>query len=147
MSQRESGMVGVIGVGRMGAGIARSLQRAGFAIAVRDIIPEDDTSLYDAVLFGVNTVKQRADPDHINAVVILTDGQDTHSSATAAQVMSTLRAQGQAESAAVRVFTIAYGQDAQEQELERFATASGGKCFPADTGDIAAVYRSISSFF
>jgi Ca-activated chloride channel homolog len=62
-------------------------------------------------------------------------------------VMSALRAQGQAESASVRVFTIAYGQDAQEQELERFATASGGKGFPADTGDIAAVYRSISSFF
>jgi Ca-activated chloride channel family protein len=92
-------------------------------------------------------VKARADTDHINAVVILTDGQDTHSSARPAQVMSALRAQGQAESAAVRVFTIAYGEDAQEQELERFAAASGGKGFPASTGDIAAVYRSISSFF
>jgi Ca-activated chloride channel homolog len=121
--------------------------RAALQRAVRDIIPEDDTSLYDALLFGVDTVKARADTDHINAVVILTDGQDTHSSATQAQVMSALRAQGQAESASVRVFTIAYGQDAQEQELERFATASGGKGFPADTGDIAAVYRSISSFF
>jgi Ca-activated chloride channel family protein len=121
--------------------------RAALQRAVRDIIPEDDTSLYDAVLFGVNTVKQRANSDHINAVVILTDGQDTHSSATQAQVMNALRAQGQAESASVRVFTIAYGEDAQEGELERFATASGGKGFPADTGDIAAVYRSISSFF
>jgi Ca-activated chloride channel family protein len=121
--------------------------RAALQRAVRDIIPEDDTSLYDAVLFGVSTVKARADTDHINAVVILTDGQDTHSSATQGQVMSALRAQGQAESASVRVFTIAYGQDAQEQELDRFATASGGKGFPASTGDIAAVYRSISSFF
>jgi hypothetical protein len=45
------------------------------------------------------------------------------------------------------VFTIAYGADAKEDELARFADASGGKGFPADTGDIAAVYRSISSFF
>jgi Ca-activated chloride channel family protein len=120
--------------------------RGALQRAVRDIIPENDTSLYDAVLFGVDTVKARADTDHINAVVILTDGQDTHSSATQAQVLDALRAQGE-ESAAVRVFTIAYGQDAQEDELARFAAASGGKGFPANTGDIAAVYRSISSFF
>jgi Ca-activated chloride channel family protein len=121
--------------------------RAALQQAVRDIIPEDDTSLYDAILFGLNTIKAHADSDHINAVVILTDGHDTHSSATPGQVMAALRAQGQAESASVRVFTIAYGADADQGELARFADASGGKGFPADTGDIAAVYRSISSFF
>jgi Ca-activated chloride channel family protein len=121
--------------------------RAALQRAVRDIIPEDDTSLYDAVLYGVNTVQARADTGHINAVVILTDGEDTHSSATQGQVIEALRRQGEAESAPVRVFTIAYGQDAQQDDLARFAAASGGKGFPADTGDIAAVYRSISSFF
>jgi Ca-activated chloride channel homolog len=121
--------------------------RAALERAVRDIIPEDDTSLYDAILFGLNEVKAHADTDHINAVVILTDGHDTHSSATRQQVMDALRAQGAAESASVRVFTIAYGADASVDELSRFADASGGKGFPANTGDIAAVYRSISSFF
>ena len=121
--------------------------RAALQRAVRDIIPENDTSLYDAVLYGVNTVKARADTDHINAVVILTDGQDTHSSATQQQVMDQLRVEGQGETSSVRVFTIAYGADAREDELTRFADASGGKGFPANTGDIAAVYRSISSFF
>jgi Ca-activated chloride channel family protein len=121
--------------------------RGALQAAVRDIIPEDDTSLYDAILFGLNTIKAHADTGQINALVILTDGHDTHSSATTQQVMAALRAQGQAESASVRVFTIAYGADADQGELERFADASGGKGFPADTGDIAAVYRSISSFF
>jgi Ca-activated chloride channel homolog len=121
--------------------------RAALQQAVRDIIPENDTSLYDAVLYGVNAVKARADTGHINAVVILTDGQDTHSSATQQQVMDQLRTEGEGESSSVRVFTIAYGSDAKEEELARFADASGGKGFPADTGDIAAVYRSISSFF
>src|SRR5262249_14757332 len=101
--------------------------RAALQRAVRDIIPEDDTSLYDAILYGLKTVKANADTDHINAVVILTDGQDTHSSATQQQVMDALRAQGSAESAGVRVFTIAYGADARSDELARFADASGGK--------------------
>jgi Ca-activated chloride channel family protein len=121
--------------------------RAALRQAVRDIIPENDTSLYDAILYGVNTVKAHADTGHINAVVILTDGQDTHSSATQQQVMDRLRVEGQGETSSVRVFTIAYGADAREDELARFADASGGKGFPANTGDIAAVYRSISSFF
>jgi Ca-activated chloride channel family protein len=121
--------------------------RARLQSAVRDIIPEDDTSIYDAILFGVDAVKRNADPDHINAVVVLTDGQDTHSSASRRQVLDALRAEGSAESGGVRVFTIAYGKEAKERELGEFATASGGKGFPADTSDIAQVYRSISSFF
>jgi hypothetical protein len=49
-------------------------------------------------------------------VVILTDGQDTHSSATEGQVMAALRAQGQAEGAAVRVFTIAIARRSSSPE-------------------------------
>jgi Ca-activated chloride channel family protein len=121
--------------------------RARLQAAIRDIIPEDDTSIYDAVLFGVDAVKRNADPDHINAVVVLTDGQDTHSSASREQVLERMRAEGSAESGGVRVFTIAYGKEAKERELGQFAAASGGKGFPASTSDIAQVYRSISSFF
>ena len=97
---------------------------------MRDIIPENDTSLYDAVLYGVNTVKARADTDHINAVVILTDGQDTHSSATQQQVMDQLRVEGQGETSSVRVFTIAYGADAREDELTRVRRRLGRQGVP-----------------
>jgi Ca-activated chloride channel homolog len=121
--------------------------RARLQSAVRDIIPEDDTSIYDAVLFGVDQVKRTADTDHINAVVVLTDGQDTHSSASRQQVLDRMRAEGSAETGGVRVFTIAYGDDAKQEILDQFAAASGGKGFAASTSDIAQVYRSISSFF
>jgi Ca-activated chloride channel homolog len=121
--------------------------KAALAAAVRDIIPEDDTTVYDATIFGVDTIKRIADNEHINAVVVLTDGQDTRSHATREQVLKRLAQEGDAESGGVRVFTIAYGSDAREQELNDFAAAAGGKGFKASTDDIVQVYRSISSFF
>jgi len=115
--------------------------------AVDDIIPEDETTVYDATLFGVDTIKRIADDEHINAVVVLTDGQDTRSQHSRNQVLQRLQQEGQAESRGVRVFTIAYGSDAREKEMNAFAEASGGKGFTASTDDIVQVYRSISSFF
>jgi Ca-activated chloride channel family protein len=115
--------------------------------AIDDIIPEDDTSIYDALVYGVDAVKQRADAEHINAVVVLTDGEDTHSTNTRRSALARLEQEGKSESGGVRVFTIAYGRDAHEDELSAFAVASGGKGFKASTDDIEAVYRSISSFF
>jgi len=121
--------------------------RAALTQAVKDIIPEDDTAVYDATVRAVDAIKSRADAEHINAVVVLTDGADTTSSVTSQQVLDRLGQEGKAESNAVRLFTIAYGSDAKASELDRFAAASGGKGFTASTADIEQVYRSISSFF
>ncbi|HEX6743405.1 MAG TPA: substrate-binding domain-containing protein [Solirubrobacteraceae bacterium] len=115
--------------------------------AVNGIIPEDDTAVYDATVDAVDAIKAKADSEHINAVVVLTDGADTTSSVSGDQVLARLGQEGKAESNAVRVFTIAYGSDAKASELQRFAEASGGKAFTASTADIEQVYRSISSFF
>jgi Ca-activated chloride channel homolog len=115
--------------------------------AVRDIIPEDDTAVYDATVAAVDAVKASADAEHINAVVLLTDGADTSSGHSRQQVLDRLTQEGKAESNGVRLFTIAYGSDARASELQRFAEASGGKAFVASTADIEQVYRSISSFF
>ncbi len=104
--------------------------------AVNGIIPEDDTAVYDATMEAVDAIKSRVDAEHINAVVVLTDGADTTSSVSSRQVLDRLTQEGRAESNAVRVFTIAYGSDAKASELQRFAEASGGKAFTASTADI-----------
>ena len=93
------------------------------------------------------TVKKLADTSRINAVVLLTDGEDTNSSKTAESVVRELDAQGDS-SRRVRVFTIAYSAGAVAAEkLEQIAQASGGKAYKGNTDDIESVYRSISSFF
>jgi Ca-activated chloride channel family protein len=121
--------------------------RTQLAAAVRDLVPEAETALRDAAAQSVAKVEKVADADHINAVVLLTDGEDTRSSLTEQQVVDRLRAAGRAESNRVRVFTIAYGSQPNTRELESYAQATGGKAFRASTSDIEQVYRAISSFF
>jgi Ca-activated chloride channel homolog len=112
------------------------------------LIAEGGTAVYDATAEGFRTVRDLAETDdRINAVVVLTDGEDTDSSRTADDVAAELD-QGDSENR-VRVFTIAYsaGAAGAAEALEQLASASGGKSYTGNTQDIESVYRSISSFF
>ena len=84
----------------------------------------------------------------MSAVVLLTDGEDTDSAASAEEAVQTVKAQGDSDNQ-VRVFTIAYSAGAvgAAEALEAIAQASGGQPYEGDTEDIETVYRSISSFF
>src|SRR3954454_2991445 len=115
--------------------------------AVAQITPDADTALFQATAASLDLVKRRADTSRINAVVLLTDGQDTAGGISEGQVLQRLQQEGRAETGAVRLYTIAYGADADKGLLERFASATGGKPFVGDTSNIDSVYLSISSFF
>jgi Ca-activated chloride channel family protein len=124
-----------------------SENRGKLISATRTLLPEEDTRVRDATLQGVQAVEARLDPDAINAVVVLTDGQDTASDHSGPDVIEELERQGEKESGQIRVFTIAYGREPNEAELRKYSEASGGKSYKGGTDDIASVYRSISSFF
>ena len=112
------------------------------------LIADGGTAFHDAAIRGLAEVQQLRDRSRINAVVLLTDGEDTDSSASIDQAVQRMAAQGDTENR-VRVFTIAYSAAAEgaEEALDRLAEASGGKSYSGDTEDIELVYRSISSFF
>jgi Ca-activated chloride channel family protein len=116
--------------------------------AASDLIADGGTAFHDATAAGVDTVRNLNDRERINAVVVLTDGEDTDSALTIDQVVEGLRGQGDSENR-VRVFTIAFspGAAGAKEGLAQIAAASGGKDYQGDTDDIEAVYRSISSFF
>jgi Ca-activated chloride channel family protein len=122
--------------------------RAELRRRVTGLIADGGTAIYDATDAAVAQVKKLADTSRINAVVLLTDGEDTDSSKSLDAVLRTLEAQGDS-ARRVRVFTIAYSAGAQgaAENLARIADASGGKSYTGDTDDIETVYRSISSFF
>jgi Ca-activated chloride channel family protein len=111
------------------------------------LLPDGDTALYDAAQRGIEAVRALRDRTRINAVVLLTDGQDTNSDTNADEVIEPLAAHSETEGITVRVFTIAYGATANTLVLERIAEASGGKPFEGDQRQIEAVYRTIASFF
>jgi Ca-activated chloride channel homolog len=115
---------------------------------VQNLIADGGTAVYDATIEGFRRVRSGASADRINAVVVLTDGEDTDSGASADEVVETVRAQGDSDDQ-VRVFTIAYSAGAvgAAEALQKISEASGGQAYEGDTEDIEAVYRSISSFF
>jgi Ca-activated chloride channel family protein len=115
---------------------------------VNGLVADGGTAIYDATLAGFDQVRKIGGASRINAVVVLTDGEDTDSHQSANEVVSAVRAQGDS-SKQVRIFTIAYsaGAEGAEQALKDIAKASGGQEYKGDTEDIESVYRSISSFF
>ena len=122
--------------------------RARLRSLVSRLIADGGTAIYDATDKGVAQVSKLADTSRINAVVLLTDGQDTDSAKSVDALVRELDAQGDS-SRRVRVFTIAYsaGAAGAAESLARIAEASGGKSYMGSTDDIETVYRSISSFF
>jgi Ca-activated chloride channel family protein len=117
--------------------------------AISGVNADGGTKIYDVTAAAVSQVAAVADKSRINAVVLLTDGEDTDSGRTVDALVKELAAQGDS-SRRVRVFTIAYAGDAQgaaAAALARIADASGGKSYEGTTDDIESVYRSISSFF
>jgi Ca-activated chloride channel family protein len=115
--------------------------------AIAGLIPEGQTAAYDAIGDGVGKIIALDDDTRINAVVALTDGEDNMSRTSIDELVAALERQSGQEGEPVRVYTIAYGSQANTAALERIAQASGGKAFSGDPKEIEAVYRSISSFF
>jgi Ca-activated chloride channel family protein len=114
---------------------------------VRGLIADGGTAFRDAAVEAVRTVRELDDSDSINAVVLLTDGDDIDSSHSFDQARAALD-QGDTPNP-VRLYTIAYSAGAGQarQELDELAEATGGKGYEGTTDDIESVYRSISSFF
>ncbi|HEX6653304.1 MAG TPA: substrate-binding domain-containing protein [Thermoleophilaceae bacterium] len=115
---------------------------------VQTLSADGGTSVYDATADALKAVRSLDDDTRINAIVVLTDGDDTDSSLDASDVIELVS--NQDDSAPhVRVFTIAYSPEAAgaARYLKDIAAGSGGKAYLGSTENIEAVYRSISSFF
>jgi Ca-activated chloride channel family protein len=115
--------------------------------AVNDLFPDGQTAVYDATAAGLQEIQNLRDPTRINAVVVLTDGADNQSRTDQRSLVSELARQSHSEGLTVRVYTIAYGSEAQKGSLQEIASSSGGKEYDGDPKKIESVYRSISSFF
>jgi Ca-activated chloride channel family protein len=101
------------------------------------------TTLYDAIGDGATIIANTTHPDTTNAMVVLTDGQDTESSRF---VFDDELIQMAAQHGTT-VFTIAYGGDADERLLERLALGANGNYYLGDEASIGAIYEEMSAAF
>jgi Ca-activated chloride channel family protein len=102
-----------------------------------------DTALYDAVIFAYDRLQEQSDPERINAIVAMTDGQDTSSSGSLEGILSTVAAAG----TPVLIFTVAYGDDADTEVLQRIAEAGDGQAYTSDPETVRKLYELIVQFF
>jgi len=122
--------------------------RAGLARRIDDTIASGGTALYGATAAAYKVAQARAkqQPGRIHAVLVMTDGRDESSTLTLAQLRQGLTSSDE-QDAAVRVFTIAYGQGAEGGVLEGIAEAGKGSSARGSVDDIVQVYRDMASFF
>ncbi len=110
--------------------------------------PRGGTALFDSI--AVAAGRMTVDPKRINALVVMTDGQDTDSTkfkdATALMDSLTKTREG-TTSTDITLFTIGYGNDADSKVLNTIAQRGGGKYSSGTTSDITAVFRDIALFF
>ena len=113
---------------------------------VSGIIEQGDTRLYDAVLSAYEELEQNGDPNHIRAIVVLSDGQDTASFKPLEQVLSLIGQQSESGDS-IKVFSIAYGSDADEDVLQNIAETTGGREYFGEPETIQEIYKQIATFF
>lgn len=114
-----------------------------------NLVPLNGTPMYDAVDAAYAYMSERAEPGRINAIILLSDGEDTDSATSLDKLLVELRdsTEGGQESP-VRIFSIVYGQNAPPDQLTAIAEASGGQVFnAADPRRINAVFQSVVNNF
>jgi Ca-activated chloride channel family protein len=113
---------------------------------VAGIIEGGDTRLYDAVIAAYEELEVLGSSDHIRAIVVLSDGQDTISNNNLNAVLSQIGIQSEGGNA-IKVFTIAYGNNADEDVLKQIAEITGGRQYLGEPDDIQEIYETIATFF
>jgi Ca-activated chloride channel family protein len=115
-----------------------------------NLLPRQDaTAIYDGLAVGLQEIDRLNDKQHINAVVLLTDGKDNSSqSQNKRDVPRRLRTDVD-QLWAVKVFPIAYGEGSEVDVdiLQQFADETQTRLVQGNTTDIRKIYEEMSNYF
>jgi Ca-activated chloride channel family protein len=137
------GNVYELGGGRAGD-VAEELEKT-----LNGLFANGNTPLYDGVCAAMTRIEQlktdheAAGENRLYGVVVLSDGQDTASAISQNQMFNCLPSGESVEG--TKVFTIAYGEDADADLMLRIANRTNGKTFKGDPESIETIYNSISA--
>ncbi|MGW0880056.1 phosphorylase family protein [Streptomyces sp. NPDC002671] len=119
---------------------------------VEGLVPNGATGLYGTIEAAVDTMRENYDPGAINAIVLLTDGRNegVPPNPTLQDVLAKI---GNPDKR-IRVFTVAYGSEADQQDvngksvLEEISAATGARAYSAKNPKIISdVLTSVISNF
>ena len=118
-------------------------------ITLRGLFAEGNTPLYDAVCQANDLVNQlqtehaAADEKRLYGIILLSDGDDTSSNFSQNQMFNCLPSGEDVEG--TKIFTIAYGEDADADLMLRIANRTNGQTFTGSPENIDRIYNSISA--
>jgi Ca-activated chloride channel family protein len=114
---------------------------------IGSLVPRGGTALYFTTRRAARKMKEDFDPARINGVVLLTDGRNEYPADTDVEgLLRDLTSEG--DESAVRIFPIAYGDDADLGVLRRIAEASRAAAYDAsDPATIEKVFTAVVSNF
>jgi len=128
--------------------------REGLIRRVNSLIPQRGTPLYAVTGSSFNEMLDGYEPELINAVILLTDGQNDDGDPGNADeqfqsLLSMITDNTEGENTRpVRIFTVAYGADADTTQLREIAEASNATAYvAADATTIQQVFTSVVSNF
>jgi Ca-activated chloride channel family protein len=113
---------------------------------IQSLTADGGTALYDATLAMVRQFEQAGDSNRIRAIVVLSDGQDTESTASIRELTTAIGAGREALNPII-IIPVAYGADADVQSLNAIARASSTSVQSGDPKNIRGVLEIISSYF
>ena len=113
---------------------------------INGVTASGNTLLFDTI-YAQWQALQALPSKHIKAIVVLTDGMDNNSQLTIDHLVSKITPSGVNTGEGIKVFTIAYGSDADVSGLTKVADASGGQEYAGNPQNIQQVYLQISEFF
>jgi Ca-activated chloride channel family protein len=129
-------------------------QRERLRSAISGLFPTNGTPLYTVAESSYQKAVDEFDPTRINAVVLLTDGQNDDGTPDddnqqLQSLLQKLRSGGEGQaSKPVRVFTIAYSADAGRDVLRQIAEAASSASYNAsDPKSISSVLNAVVSNF
>lgn len=123
------------------------VQGAGIKAQIGDLVADGGTGLYATVRAASASLSKAFDPARINAVVVLTDGRNEFPGDSNIDSLTRELSNEDADRT-VRVFPIAYGDDADLGELRRIADASRAAAYDAsDPASIDKVLTAVLSNF
>jgi len=102
------------------------------------------TALIDGVYEAADDLLSQGDSEAINALVVMTDGQENESERSLDDLNALLARHADQR---LVIFTIAFGSDADEALLEAIAKIGNGQFRRASETDIEELYRIISTYF
>lgn len=118
--------------------------RGALQSAVAGLRAEGDTALLDGVYEAYRSLEELGDTERINAIVVMTDGQENNSAISLRRLVGELEEQSPVP---VVVFCIAYGGDADIATLQAVAEPTGGQVREGSLETIRDLYKILSTYF